>query len=176
MRCDISFLFLYLIYQREHLQASLLVGRVNLAVIDLLNNVVRIAAVDGATNALSGAEHFLDGTGQLAGLTPATNRTRDGEDVVEGNIARVLDVLNLLTITRRLLEGSDDERGRTRNHVDGRLTILNGQSHGDFESLPVLGGLGDIISDLLGRKTERTNLRGKRRSGTDFTTDNAEED
>jgi hypothetical protein len=42
------------------------------------------------------------------------------------------------------------------------LTVLDGQLDGDTETLPVTSGLGDIFTDLLGRKTERTDLGGER--------------
>ena len=39
------------------------------------------------------------------------------------------------------------------------MTVLDGQTDGDTQTLPVTGGLGDIFTDLLGRQTERTDLR-----------------
>lgn len=62
----------------------------------------------------------------------------------------MLDVLLLLAVTRRLLEGTDDKGGRGGDNGDGSLTVLDGELDGDTESLPVAGGLGDILSDLLG--------------------------
>ena len=39
-----------------------------------------------------------------------------------------------------------------------RLSVLHGQLHGDLQTLPVAGGLGNVVSDLLGGETEGTNL------------------
>jgi hypothetical protein len=39
-----------------------------------------------------------------------------------------------------------------------RLTILNLELDGDLESLPVAGGLGNVVADLLGRQTQGTHL------------------
>lgn len=41
-------------------------------------------------------------------------------------------------------------------------------------SYPVAGSLCDVFSDLLGRQTQRTNLGGKCRGGTDLTTGGTE--
>ena len=43
-------------------------------------------------------------------------------------------------------------------------------------SYPVTGGLGDIFTDLLGRKTERTDLGRKGGRGTDLTSGGTEVD
>lgn len=51
----------------------------------------------------------------------------------------------------------------------GRSTLLGCRC-----SYPVTGGLCDIFSDLLGRQTQRTDLGGKRRGGTDLTTSSEE--
>ena len=71
-------------------------------------------------------------------------------DLVEGNVARVFDVLLLLAVAWGLLESLDDERGGGGDDGDGRLTVLDGELDGDTETLPVAGRLGDVFSDLLG--------------------------
>lgn len=47
------------------------------------------------------------------------------------------------------------------------------QAGGEY-SYPVAGSLGDVLSDLLGRQTQRTDLGGKSGRGTDLTTGGAE--
>ena len=88
----------------------------------------------------------------------------------------MLDVLHLLAITWRLLQGLDDESGGRGNDVDGGLTVLDGQLDGDLEAFPVLGGLGDVVTDLLGGETEGTDLGGQGRGGGNFTTDSPQAD
>lgn len=46
----------------------------------------------------------------------------------------MLDVLLLLTVTGRLLQGLDDERGGGGDDRDGSLTILDRKSDGDTET------------------------------------------
>lgn len=98
----------------------------------------------------------------------------DLDDLVERDGLGVLDVLLLLTVTRGLLEGLDDQGRGGGNDRDGGLTVLDGQADGDTETLPVAGGLGDIFTDLLGRKTERTDLGRKGGRGTDLTSGGTE--
>ena len=88
----------------------------------------------------------------------------------------MLDVLDLLAITRRLLQGLDDEGSGRGNDVDGGLTVLDGELDSDLETFPVLGGLGDVVTDLLGGETEGTDLGGQGRGGSDFTTDSPQAD
>ena len=61
-----------------------------------------------------------------------------------------LTVLDLLAVAGGLLEGLDNERGGAGNDGDGGVTVLNGEADRDPQTLHVLGGLGDIITDLLG--------------------------
>lgn len=64
-------------------------------------------------------------------------------------------ILDLLAVTRGLLELLDDE-GRSRgDDVDLGVTVLDGELAGDLQSLPVSGSLGDVISDLLGGLKEQ---------------------
>lgn len=43
----------------------------------------------------------------------------------------MLDVLLLLSVARGLLQGLDDERGGSRDHRDGGLTVLDSKLDGD---------------------------------------------
>lgn len=97
-------------------------------------------------------------------------------DLVKRDALGVLDVLLLFAVTRRLLKGLDDEGRGGGNDRDGGLTVLDGQADGDAETLPVASGLGDIFTDLLGRKTEGTDLGRKSGGGTDLTSGGTEVD
>lgn len=88
----------------------------------------------------------------------------------------MFDVLHLLTIAWGLLQGLDDESGRGWDDVDGGLTILDGQPDCDLQALPFLCGLGDVVTDLLGRETEGTDLGSEGRSSGNFTSDSPQAD
>jgi hypothetical protein len=48
------------------------------------------------------------------------------------------------------LEGTDDEGRGGGNNGDGGLTVLDSELDSHTETLPVTGGLGDVLTDLLG--------------------------
>merc|ERR1711928_113678 len=70
-------------------------------------------------------------------------------------------------VPRGLLQGLDDQGSSGGNDRAGGLPVLDPQLHSDLETFPVGGGLGDVISDLLG---------GKRAGGADFATDRPQVD
>ena len=76
----------------------------------------------------------------------------------------MLDVLLLLSVAQRLLERLDDVGRGGRDDHDGRLTVLADQLDRDVQALPGLGGLDDIIGDLLGGLGKATNKSAKRLS------------
>ena len=71
----------------------------------------------------------------------------------------MLDVLDLLPVPGGLLESLDDEGSGGGDHGALSLPVLNAELNSNFEALPVAGGLGDVVSNLLGRQTKRTDLR-----------------
>ena len=73
----------------------------------------------------------------------------------------MLDVLDLLPVPWGLLEGLDDEGRGGRHHGALGLPVLDAELNSDLQTLPVSGGLGDVISHLLGGEAEGTNLEGK---------------
>jgi hypothetical protein len=52
---------------------------------------------------------------------------------------------------RLTLESLDDKGRGRRDDSDGGLSVLDGELTSHSETFPVLGGLGDIFSDLFGR-------------------------
>jgi hypothetical protein len=151
-------------------------GDLDLAVVNLLLQILGVLAVDGAADADAGAEDLLDGAGELLGHGPGLHDLGDLDDVVEADVARVLDVLDLLAVSLGLLERLDDERRGGGHHRDLGLTVLHRELDGDAEALPVFGRLlGDVLTDLLGGETERSDLGGQRRRRTDLTARHADE-
>jgi hypothetical protein len=57
----------------------------------------------------------------------------------------------------KIIVQSPKEKNRL-GHFHLRLTILNLELDGDLESLPVAGGLGNVVADLLGRQPQGTHL------------------
>ena len=98
------------------------------------------------------------------------------EDVVNLDVAIVLDVLDLLTITRGFLQSLDDQGSGGRDHVDLGLTVLDGQPYGNLQTFPVLGGFGDVVTDFLGGQTQGTNLGGQGRGSGDLSSDSTKAD
>lgn len=148
----------------------------NLAGLDVVGDALGGAAVDLATGGEGSADNLKDSTLEGLGHGLVAHGAANLNDLVKRDGLGVLDVLLLLAVTRGLLEGLDDKGGGGGNDRDGSLTVLDGQADGDAETLPVASGLGDVFTDLLGRKTERTDLGRKGGRGTDLTSGGTEVD
>lgn len=61
------------------------------ATVDIVDDVVWWASVNGASYTLGGAEDLLAGAFQLAGHASLSHCPGNGHDVVEGDIAAVFD-------------------------------------------------------------------------------------
>lgn len=127
---------------------SLLLRDLNLARLNVVGDVLGAAAVNLAASAESSSEDLLDGTLEVLGHGLEPHGAGNVDDLIKGNALGVLDVLLLLAVSGRLLEGLDDEGRSGGNDRYGSLTVLDGQLDGDAETLPVTSGLGDIFTDL----------------------------
>ena len=155
---------------------ALLVVDLDLAGVDALNDSMRVLAVNSAANRLSRAEDLLYGAGEVLGKRLEAHLAGNLDDLVQRDVAAVLDVLLLLAVARGLLERLDDERRGRGHHRDSRLTVLHGKLDSDTQTLPVTRGLGNVFTHLLGRETKRTDLGCKRRGGTHLATGGSEVD
>merc|ERR1712232_842954 len=79
------------------------------AIIDLLLNFSWGLSVNGAANGVASSEDFLDGTPELSGDRLLTHLTGNVINDRHGEVSVVLDVLNLLAVTWRLLQGLDQQ-------------------------------------------------------------------
>jgi len=156
-----------------HAKKSLLVGDLDLAVVDAGLDVAGRLSVDGAADGVAGAEDLLDGAGEDAGHGALAHGAGDLDDLVEGEVAVVDDVLLLLAVADGLVEGLHDEGGGGGDHGDGGLAVDDGELDGDAQALPVLGGLHDVLTDLLGGEAERTDLGREGGGRSDLTTHGA---
>lgn len=108
---------------------------VNLACLNGIADRLGALSIDLATNREGSAQDLLDGTLERLGVGLVPHRPGDLNDLVQGHGLVVLDVLLLLAVTRGLLERADDERGCGGNDGHGGLTVLDGELHGDAETL-----------------------------------------
>lgn len=95
-------------------------------------------------------QHFLAGTGQFASHRAGSHHSGNADNFIEGDVTVVLDVLDLLTIAWWFLQGLYDQGSSRWDNRDGSLSVLDGQAHGDLQTLPVSSGLGNVVTDLLG--------------------------
>merc|ERR1711970_1467605 len=138
---------------------SLLFRDFELSVVNLVDDVMRRFAVDGAADGLSGAQDLLNGAFQLTSHGSLLHDAGNVDDFFEWNISAVLDVLDLLAVTRRFLESTDEKSRGAGNDADGSLTVLDRQLDGDAETFPVLGGFGsDFTTD--GTKADNLDFSG----------------
>ena len=90
------------------------------------------------------------------------------DNLIKSDVSTVLNVFLLLSVPWWLLEGFDDQGRSRRYHLNLGLSVLNGQFHCNPQTLPITSCLGDVITDLFWRQTQRADLGGPGRRGTDF--------
>lgn len=146
------------------------------SILDGSDHVSGGLVVNSATDSGAGTEDLQNSSGESLGERTGAHDLGNSDNVVEGDVSVVLNVLLLLAVTVGLVEGLDDQRGGSGDELDGSLTVLDDQLDGDADSLPFLSSLGDIISNLLGGQTEGTNLGGKSGGGGGFTSDDTDGD
>ena len=106
----------------------------NLPRLNIIAHRFRTPAINLAACAESRAQNLLHGTFKILGHGLEPHLARDLDDLVERDGFGVLDVLLLLAVSRRLLEGLDNERRCGRDNGDGGLTVLDGEADGDTEA------------------------------------------
>ena len=126
----------------------LLLGDLDVASLDGIGDVLGALAVNLAAGGESGTEDLLNGTLQVLGHGLEAHGAGNVDDLIKRNALGVLDVLLLLAVSGRLLEGLDDKGRSGGDNGDGGLTVLDGKLDRYPETLPSTGGLGDIFTDL----------------------------
>ena len=96
---------------------------------------------------------------ELAGHRSRSHGSSDLDDLIQRDVAVVLDVLLLLAVADGLVEGLDDEGRRGGNHFYRRLAVDDRQLNSDVHALPVHGRLLDVLADLLRAQAEGADLR-----------------
>merc|ERR1712137_1340966 len=115
----------------------------DLTVVDLLADLTRVLAIDGASDRHTRAEHLLHGSREVASIAL-------GAHLLGGLLDIVDNVLHLLAISGRLLERTHEQRSGGRDNRDGGLVVLHGQQDTNADSPPVLGALGISSAIFLG--------------------------
>lgn len=105
---------------------------------------------DGAANTLARTKNLLDRAGKSAAERLVAHRPGNFNNLIERNVAAVSHVLNLLAVTRRLLQGFDHERRGRGHHGNSSLTVLNRELDRHAQTLPLTRSLGNVFTDLLG--------------------------
>lgn len=99
-----------------------------LTIIDLSLDVFGTLLLDGAAEGDTGTEDFLDSAGELLGegLVGISHGLSDLEDLIEGKVTVVLNVLDLLSVSAGSLHGLNELRGSGGEHCYGTLSVLDG--------------------------------------------------
>ena len=100
---------LSVIYCTKFNRYNLFGWTLNRSVIDAINDIMRIHAINSASNRLGGSKDLLHAAGELTGHGARTHHSGGVDDVVHGDVAVVLDVLHLLPVPGRLLQSLDDK-------------------------------------------------------------------
>jgi hypothetical protein len=157
--------------------ARLFIRHVDLPSVDSVDNVMWRAAVDGATYGLCRTEDFLDAASKILRERLGLHSPCNLVDLIERDIASVLNIFLLLAIpwglyiwgsTKRESDGKKggddrtfecpDDEGRCRRYDgDLGLTVLDSELNSDAQTLPSGGRLCNVFSDLFGglRKKSR---------------------
>merc|ERR1719263_948913 len=138
-----------------------LIRDVEITRVNLVLQVNWVATIDGAAHSVASSKDLLDGTLELLRTALEAHLASNVNDGGLWQIAGVLDVLRLLTITQWLLQGLDDKTRCVWFDVNLGGTILDGEFHSDANALPCGRVLHNIITNLLRGHTQRSNLWGQ---------------
>merc|ERR1719154_394443 len=128
--------------------------------------------IDCTSNTLGCSKDFTHSSGEFNSWGSWSHNTGDINYLVQCDISIMFDILDLLTIPGRLLEGSDNKGAGRGDNLDTGLSVLDDKFNGDLETFPVTSGLHDVISDLLWGQTQGTNFGSQGRCGCNLTSNN----
>ena len=151
-------------------------GAFNFTIVDLLLDVLGGLAINSAANGNACAKDFLDSSTELSSVGLGAHFLGDFDDLIHSDFTVVDNVLGLLSVTCGLLECLQDKRASGVEDTDLALLVLDLDLDLNLDTLPLLGGLLDVFTDLLGGHTNGRALGGKGSSGSNFSTDNLHED
>mmetsp|Transcript_99034 Transcript_99034/g.137540 ORF Transcript_99034/g.137540 Transcript_99034/m.137540 type:complete len:205 (+) Transcript_99034:89-703(+) len=158
------------------IMGSSLSRQLPLLVVDGLLQGDRLLAVHGAADRETGPQNLLCSALELLCQALLAHLAANVQEDILRQVAAVLDVLGLLTVSEWLLESFDDQTGCIGLHVHFGLTILNGQFHSDANAFPLTCSLHNVVTHLLGRHAQRADLRRQHGGWRLFTTILTKED
>lgn len=141
------------------------------ASVDLSSDLLGRLLVNSATDGNAGSEDLLDSAAHFPGhgLVGFSHGLGNLKDIIELQVTVVNNVLDLLPVSAELLEGLQDQRSSGWQDSDSALSVLDGNLNLDFDTFPLSGGLLNVFTDFLWRKTDGTALWSKSGSRSDFT-------
>jgi hypothetical protein len=95
------------------------------SVLDGSNHVVGVLLVNSATNSGAGSEDLQNSSSEGLSEGAGTHDLGNTDDIIEGDVSVVLDVLLLLTISVGLVQSLDDQSSGGGDHLDLGLTVLD---------------------------------------------------
>lgn len=106
----------------------------DLASFDIITDSLGAPSINLATSAESSSENLENSSLELLSQRLLPHLAGNLDDLIKRNGLGVLDVLLLLAVSGRLLQGLDDEGGSRGNNRDGGLTVLDGETDGNTET------------------------------------------
>lgn len=144
----------------------------SLTAVDLSRDVLGALLIDSAADGDAGTEDLLDRAGEVDGhrLLGLSHGLGNGDNLLELEITVVSHILGLLSISAGLLKSLDEEGSSSGEDSDRALSVLDSDLNLNLDTSPLGGSLLNILTDFLGRETDRTALGGKDSRRGDFTT------
>ena len=101
----------------------------NLAAVNVITDSLGTPSINLTPDAVRSPQNLLDRPAQLLRHTLEPHRPRNPDDLVQRDALGMLDVLFLLAVAGRLLEGLDDECGCGGDEGDLSLSVLDGEAY-----------------------------------------------
>ncbi len=131
---------------------------IKLTRVDKGSDILGALSVNSCTQGDACAEHLLDSSLEIDSHALGAKFLGNIDDVSKLEVAVVLHVLLLLSVTRSLLKSLNDQGSGSGENSDETLSVLDHHLDLDLDAAPVSGGLLDVFTDLLGGHTEGTAL------------------
>ena len=113
----------------------------NLSRLDIITDVLGTSSIHSTSNAESCSKNLLDTTLKRLTHRLELHCSSNFNNLIQGNVSTVFDVLLLLSVTRRFFKSTDDEGGSRGDNGYLSLSILNSEFDSNSKTFPVSCGL-----------------------------------